>query len=135
MLLLYFCAVRCRHCLLFELKGSIWVRVVRAIQPVFEFLNMSPEAVTSETSVCSHPVAYPLACMAQYIFLKSCSIMDNKSCIGQQQVSSHTFASSDVLYSFKMCALMFILLWTRPNTNKTLFSYFGSNYIACPCSI
>lgn len=60
-------------------------------------------------------------CMAQYSFLKSCSITDDKSCIGQQQVSWHTFASSDVLHSFILTSVaLCFLTWFKWNCVSVL---------------
>lgn len=60
-------------------------------------------------------------CMAQYIFLKSCSITDDKSCIGQQQASRHTLASSDLLHSFCLIsAAVCFLTWFKLNCVSVL---------------
>lgn len=87
------------------------------------------------TSVCIQTVSNPLACLAQYIFLKSCSITDHKSFIGQQQVSSHTSAPSGVLKIFNICTLMFILLkgWTLEQQKLVCFLCFSYTILKLYC--
>lgn len=95
-----------------------------------EFLHISLEAVKSETNFCLHSVSQtvsnPLACMAQYIFLKSCSITDDKSFMCQKQVSSHTSAPSGVLYSL-------ILGLCDLEKKKFLFDLSNRNVLGVQC--